>query len=171
MLWIVLAAAILGSGLVLILVRHASLELARNAEHEDQPGVQSAVTFHLRRDDEALAALLDGLHAALEDAGADASTFQARGEGFELDGMLGVDSFRVSVARIEPHEDALPASHEPFLLLLHARTLGRYRYVAPPNNETTKTLLAAIAVGLRKSRDVHAITWQSRKDAGASVTS
>ncbi len=174
MLWLVVSVAVLGGALLVLLVRVATLRLATHAEHDDQPGVHSAATFQLRKDPEALASLLDRVHAALERAGADASTFQASsaresGEAFELDGMLGVDSFRVTLARITL-DDELPSSHEGYLLLLHARTLGRYRYVAPPDNETTRTLLAALDRGVRSPNDVLGVTWQRRQDAGATLS-
>ena len=168
MLWLVVAAAVLVSALVVTGVHLASRRIAAQREHDDGPNVRSAATFEVRREQGALPELLDGLHAGLEAIGADASSFAARGAGFELDGVLGEVSFRVSLARVAlDDEEALPSSSERYLLLLHTRTLGRYRYVAPPDSPTTRTLLGAIDVTLRASEDVGAVTWQSRQHLGA----
>lgn len=171
MFWLVLAAAVVASALVVMGVGLASRRLAAQREHDDRPNVRSAVTFALRREQGALPTLLDAIHAQLDAVGADASSFAARGAGFELDGVLGEVSFRVSLAPIAlDEEEALPSISERFLLLLHARTLGRYRYVAPPDTPTTRTLLSAIDATLRTSDDVGEVTWQSRQDVGADAS-
>ncbi len=164
MLWLVVSVAVLLSGLVIAGVRIASRKVAAHREHDDQPGVQSAVTFELRREESALPTLLDRLHARLEAIGADAGAFTAKGAGFELDGMLGADAFRVTLATIHEDDEALPSSFTGYLLILHARTLGRYRYVAPPANETTSQLLRAIDTVLRAAPDVSEVVWRSRQE-------
>lgn len=165
MLWLVVSVAVMLSALVIAGVGIASRRVAAHREHDDQPGVQSAVTFELRREDGYLPALLDRLHARLEAIGADAGSFTAKGAGFELDGMLGADAFRVTLATIhEPDDETLPSSFEGYLLILHARTLGRYRYVAPPANETTAQLLRAIDSVLRTAPEVSQVAWRSRQE-------
>jgi len=165
MLLLVVSVAILLGALVITGVGIASRRVAAHREHDDQPGVQSAVTFELPRDEGSLPALLDRLHARLESAGADAGSFAAKGVGFELDGMLGADTFRVTLAPIhEPTDEVLPSSFEGYLLILHARILGRYRYVAPPATQTTTTLLGAIDSALRTAPEVSEVVWRSRQE-------
>jgi hypothetical protein len=161
LLW--LALAVIGAALVLLGAQVGSRWLASWREHDDAPGVRSAATFVVDDEPEAIAAVLAQLEHALEAIGADAGSFDARGAGFELDGMLGESAFRVTVARLAGDDELPPA----YLLLLHARTLGRYRYVAPPATATTHALLRAIDEALAACPDVTSLSWRTRQDEPA----
>jgi hypothetical protein len=159
-----LALALVGTALVVLGVGAGSRWLAAKKEHDDAPGVRSAATFVIDDDPEAIGAVLARLGHALEAIGADHGSFDARGAGFELDGVLGESAFRVTVARLDESDDLPPT----YLLLLHARTLGRYRYVAPPATATTHALLQAMDEALASCPEVASLAWRTRQDEPAS---
>lgn len=157
-LWI--ALALVGTALVVLGANAGTRWLAARKEHDDAPGVRSAATFSLDDDPESIASVLAALGHALEAIGVDASSFEAKGAGFELDGTLGESAFRVTVARLDDEDGAPPT----YLLLLHARTLGRYRYVAPPPTATTHALLQAMDEALASCPEVASLAWRTRQD-------
>lgn len=139
-------------------------ELAHRDELVDSPGIRSTLVFRLATvhtlDDDAEstvppAELLDAIGASLERAGAEASHWGVVGSVLELQGMLGADTFKLTVGPIEEHG---------FVLVVHAHTLGRARWVAPPATDAMRALLRAIDRGVRGAPGVIELGWRQRQD-------
>lgn len=168
---IVLVVAV--AALVALLVVRPRLE--RGAELDDPPGVRSALVFALDRDappqvrsspgpdaDPALVVpspeVLDAIAASLEAAGADVSRWQASGAVLELEGLVGESAFKLTIGALEPGA---------FLLVVHARTLGRRRWVAPPPTEAMRSVLLAVDRGVRRAPGVRGLAWRRRQHGAA----
>ena len=151
--------------------------LARSAELADAPGVRSALVFRVARtprlvrvhrgavdrddddDDEDLAvpspAVLDAICASLEAVGADPSHWTSVGGVLELHGMLGETTFKLTLGALDDGA---------FLLVAHARTLGRSRWVAPPATQAMRSVLMAVDRGVRSGPGVEGLVWRRRQD-------
>ena len=142
--------------------------LAKNAELGDAPGMRSTLVFQLAPGAGALEgtdedggasvpppAVLDAIAASLETAGADASHWTTLGGVLEMHGMLGADTFKLTLGALEGGA---------FLLVVHTRTLGRTRWVAPPATDAMRTVLFAVDRGIRAAPGVAGIVWRRRQD-------
>lgn len=169
----------LGAVLAVLVVRPG---LEKRAELADALGVRSALVFEvasrpgrsrasagrsldggdraLDLDDEsdvvvAPPDVLDAISASLDAAGADASHWSSVGGVLELQGMVGADTFKLTVGALE---------NGAFLLVVHARTLGRTRWVAPPATDAMRTVLGAVDRGVRTAPGVRRLVWRRRQD-------
>ena len=172
------ALCALGAAVAVLVVRP---RLEKRAELSDTPGVRSALVFELaargrirrrpeRAPDAAVGdhdddddaedavpppAVLDAISASLEAVGADASHWTSVGGVLELEGMLGTDTFKLTLGALDGGA---------FLLVAHARTLGRTRWVAPPATDAMRTILRAVDRGVRTAPGVRRLVWRRRQD-------
>ncbi len=141
--------------------------LQTNAELGDAPGMRSTLVFQVvgsagtrdEADEDGGSvpppAVLDAIAASLEAAGADASHWTTLGGVLEMHGMLGVDTFKLTLGALEGGA---------FLLVVHTRTLGRTRWVAPPATDAMRTVLVAVDRGVRAAPGVLGVVWRRRQD-------